>query len=192
MPPYNPQAQQVPGNRGGALGPAMEAGSATAAPCPQVDPHPLPHNQIGGRPRWRWRQRQLRQRRRSPHLGDSDVPRSIKKTHPPSFILSGRPFFEVIAQGCNWIAVITATGNTKCCNLSINRGGPRQADPYAGEQGGGARVWPTCRWVGHVGPGRAGGWRRPGGGLCICCSKCNKVHFSLAVYIYIVYSTPGY
>ena len=30
-----------------------------------------------------------------------------------------------------------------------------------------------------------GGWRRPGGGLCICYSKCNKVYFSLAVHIYI-------
>ena len=73
-----------------------------------------------------------------PHLGDSDVPRSIQKTHPPSFILSGCPFSEVIAQGCNWIAVIGATGNTKYFNLSINRGGPRQADPDAGERGGGS------------------------------------------------------
>ena len=103
-----------------------------------------------------------------PYLGDSDVPQSNQKTHPhPSFILSRRPFFEVIAQGCNWIAVISATSNTKCCNLSINRGGPRQADPYAGERGGGARVWPTCGQVGRVGPGRARGgaqaWRRAGG-----------------------------
>ena len=60
------------------------------------------------------------------------------KNSPHSFILSGRPFFEVIAQGCKWIAVISATGNTKCCNLSINRGRPRQADPYAGERGGGS------------------------------------------------------
>ena len=148
----------------------MEAGSATAAPCPQVDPHPLPHNQIGGRPRWRWRQRQLRRRqRRSPlpwRFGCSSI--YSKNSTPPSFILSGRPFFEVIAQGCNWIAVISATGNTKCCNLSINRGGPRQADPYAGERGGGARVWPTCGRVGRVGPGRARGGaqagRRAGGG----------------------------
>ena len=87
------------------------------------------------------------------HLGDSDVPRSIQKNSPPSFILSGRPFFEVIAQGCNWIAVISATGNTKCCNLSINRGGPRQADPYAGERGGGLGFGP-----------RAGGWAVSGRG----------------------------
>ena len=32
--------------------------------------------------------------------------------------------------------------------------------------------------------GGAQGWRRSGGGLCICCSKCNKVHFSLVVYTY--------
>ena len=102
----------------------------------------------------------------------------------PSFILSGRPFFEVIAQGCNWIAVISATGNTKCCNLSINRGGPRQADPYAGERGGGGSGLAHVRAGGPCRAGARGGWgRRPGGGLCICCSKCNKVHFSLAVCV---------
>ena len=55
--------------------------------------------------------------------------------------------------------------------------------------------------VGVLGFGpRAGGWAvsvlgvraearrgvvQAGRGLCICCSKCNKVHFSLTVYIYI-------
>ena len=168
----------------------MEAGSATAAPCPQVDPHPLPHNQIGGRPHWRWRQRQLRRRRqrqlrrRSPPPGRFRCSSIYSKNSPPSFILSGRPFFEVIAQGCNWIAVISATGNTKCCNLSINHGGPRQADPNAGERGGGLGFGPRAgRWAvsgrgahGERRPGGARGARRLGGGLCICCSKCNKVH----------------
>ena len=77
----------------------------------------------------------------------------LLKKLTPSFILSGRPFFEVIAQGCNWIAGISATGNTKYCNLSINHGGPRQADPYAGERGGGLGFGP-----------RAGGWAVSGRG----------------------------
>ena len=169
----------------------MEARSATAAPCPQVDPHPLPHNQIGGRPHWRWRQRQLR-RRRSPLPGRFGCSSIYSKNSPPSFILSGRPFFEVIAQGCNWIAVISATSNTKCCNLSINRGGPRQADPYAGEQGGGARVWPTCGQVGRVGPGRARGGLRGGAGREGVCAfavanttRCILVSTCVYIYIYV-------
>ena len=79
----------------------------------------------------------------------------------PSFILSGRPFFEVIAQVCNWIAVISATGNTKCCNLSINRGGPRQADPYAGERGGGLEFGPRAGWEARA---REGGVAQAGRG----------------------------
>ena len=117
------------------------------------------------------------------------------KNSPPSFILSGRPFFEVIAQGCNWIAVISATGNTKCCNLSINRGGPHQADRYAGVRGGGARVWPTCGRVGRVGPGRARGGaqagRRAGGaqaGRGVCAfAVANAIRCILTspcIYIY--------
>ena len=88
-----------------------------------------------------------------PHLGRFGCSSIYSKNSPPSFILSGRPFFEVIAQVCNWIAVISATGNTKFCNLSINRGGPHQADPYAGERGGGLGFGP-----------RAGGWAVSGRG----------------------------
>ena len=52
------------------------------------------------------------------------------------------------------------------------------------------RAGGPCRTGGHA--EARGGWRRPGGGLCICCSKCNKVHFSLAVCVCVRqrYSTP--
>jgi hypothetical protein len=100
-----------------------------------VDPHRLPHNQIGG--------------------GVLPVVVAaaaafflatlmflvLFKNTLPSFILSGRPLLEDIAQGCNWLTLNVASGHKKCCNLSINHGGPRQADPDAVV---GAWFWPTC------------------------------------------------
>ena len=56
------------------------------------------------------------------------------------------------------------------------------------------RAGGPCRAGGRAEAHRLGGaqgWRRSGGGLCICCSKCNKVHFSLAVYLYIYIIKQG-
>ena len=75
----------------------MEAGSATAAPCPQVDPHPLPHNQIGGAPSLEVAVAVAAAAAAAaaavpPYLGDSDVPRSIQKTHPTHLFCPDAPF----------------------------------------------------------------------------------------------------